>query len=246
MSWQYPLCNQIRLHVEGRIALEDAHRQERTAREILRRLERQPGLILADEVGMGKTFVALAAAISVNLADPEKRPVVVMVPPSLRDKWPGDFRVFVEKCLPEALGSQLRCGRAERAVEFLKLLDDPPERRKSIIFVTHGAMSAGLNDKWVVLALIARTLRGRWGTDEIRQALCQWLGTLLQMNWVERGGKQVWQHLLTNSPEVWLKILHRYGIDPEGDDDEQRMMTRYPRPSLTCCLMWIPLGFMKC
>src|SRR5215831_10285500 len=50
--------SQIRLHVEGRISAEDATRQEATAHEILQRLARQPGLILADEVGMGKTFVA--------------------------------------------------------------------------------------------------------------------------------------------------------------------------------------------
>jgi len=52
----------INLHVEGRITGDDAHRQERSAREILRRLAAQPGVVLADEVGMGKTFVALAVA----------------------------------------------------------------------------------------------------------------------------------------------------------------------------------------
>jgi len=65
----YPLNRKIDLHVEGRISAEDAARQERTAREILARLTRQPGVILADEVGMGKTFVALAVAVSVALED---------------------------------------------------------------------------------------------------------------------------------------------------------------------------------
>ena len=49
---------------EGRISKEDASRQMGTAAEILRRLDRQPGVILADEVGMGKTFVALAVMLS--------------------------------------------------------------------------------------------------------------------------------------------------------------------------------------
>ena len=40
----------------------DARRQRLTAAEILRRFDGQPGQILADEVGTGKTFVALAVA----------------------------------------------------------------------------------------------------------------------------------------------------------------------------------------
>jgi SNF2 family DNA or RNA helicase len=76
----------INLFVEGRIQEYAANRQEDTAREILRRLGNQPGLVLADEVGMGKTFVALAVATSVALSDSQRRPVVVMVPPSLKEK----------------------------------------------------------------------------------------------------------------------------------------------------------------
>jgi hypothetical protein len=53
-----------------------------------------------------KTFVALAVAVSVALSDEAQRPVVVMVPSSLKEKWPKDFEVFVEKCLPEHLGKK--------------------------------------------------------------------------------------------------------------------------------------------
>ena len=94
---------------------------EATAREILRRLEAQPGLILADEVGMGKTFVALAVAASVALH--RKHPVVVMVPPALKEKWPRDLTVFTEKCLEPDLHAKLSYGFAERATQFFKLLD---------------------------------------------------------------------------------------------------------------------------
>ena len=82
-----------------RIPDEDAARQERTAENILKRLARQPGVVLADEVGMGKTFVAMAVAASILIERPNDGPVVVMVPPSLRDKWPKDWKVFREKCL---------------------------------------------------------------------------------------------------------------------------------------------------
>ena len=62
---KYPYGKGIDLHVAGRISLEEAKRQMNTALEILNRLSLQPGVILADEVGMGKTFVALAVAASV-------------------------------------------------------------------------------------------------------------------------------------------------------------------------------------
>ena len=60
MRWE--LSRYVRLGGAGeaRISPEDAERQRGTAAEILRRLEHQPGVVLADEVGMGKTFVALA------------------------------------------------------------------------------------------------------------------------------------------------------------------------------------------
>ena len=160
---RYEYNTDIRLHVEGRIEREDAQRQERTAHEILRRFDTQPGVILADEVGMGKTFVALGTATSVALADRERRPVVVMVPPSLKEKWPRDFKLFSERCLPSALSGKVTCASADRGVAFLKLLDDPPERRKSVIFLTHGAMYRGLQDRWVQLAIIQKARIDREG-----------------------------------------------------------------------------------
>ena len=97
MAWNKSYCDEINLFVEGKILPSDAKRQDVTAREIVKRLQHQPGLILADEVGMGKTFVALSVAVSVSLSDEEQRPVVVMIPSSLKEKWPKDFEVFVEK-----------------------------------------------------------------------------------------------------------------------------------------------------
>lgn len=81
-----------------RVSGRDATRQATTVREILRRLAKQPGLVLADEVGMGKTFVALGVAIAAALSDKQRRPVVVMVPSSLHEKWPRDFGVFRDLC----------------------------------------------------------------------------------------------------------------------------------------------------
>ena len=217
MTNVYPFVDSIQLHVEGRISPEDARRQERTAREILSRLEQQPGIILADEVGMGKTFVALAVAVSVALKNRGKRPVVVMVPSSLKEKWPADFSVFRERCLPTKLASKLRSGSAESAVEFLKMLDDPPDRKRSIIFLTHGAMSRGLNDHWVMLAIICQALHRRRNTEPLKRALYRTLGDLLQMKWAENREPEIWQRLLAAHPSSWLSVAKRSGIQLDDD-----------------------------
>ena len=74
---------------------------------------------------MGKTFVALAVAASVALRDRRRLPVVVMVPPSLKDKWPKDFQLFRERCIvSESSKKYLRYAVADNAIEFLKKLDD--------------------------------------------------------------------------------------------------------------------------
>jgi len=216
MNEWHPFVRDINLFVEGRIQEYAANRQEDTAREILRRLGNQPGLVLADEVGMGKTFVALAVATSVALSDSQRRPVVVMVPPSLKGKWPQDFAVFSDRCLPPEIARQIRGASADSAVEFLKLLDGTKERRSSIVFLTHGAMHRDLNDGWVKLAMIQRALHGRHHTRKLRRALARCAGQLLRLGWVTKS-EEIWERLLDTPPVSWLKILKRHGIDAEGD-----------------------------
>jgi hypothetical protein len=205
MNEWHPFVRDINLFVEGRIQEYAANRQEDTAREILRRLGNQPGLVLADEVGMGKTFVALAVATSVALSDSQRRPIVVMVPPSLKEKWPQDFAVFSDRCLPPEIARQIRGASADSAVEFLKHLDDTKERRSSIVFLTHGAMHRDLNDGWVKLAMIQRALYGRHHTRKLRRALARCAGQLLRLGWVTKS-EEIWERLLDTPPVSWLKI----------------------------------------
>jgi hypothetical protein len=54
------LPESLDLYVKGRLFHADALRQTRSAKAILDRFAFQPGVVLGDEVGMGKTFVALA------------------------------------------------------------------------------------------------------------------------------------------------------------------------------------------
>ena len=206
----------ISLHTD-RVSKEDAERQERTAREILRRLEHQSGLILADEVGMGKTFVALAVASAVALARPEDGPVVVMVPPSLKQKWPKDWAVFFEKCLDPQVCQHLDTKVADSGVAFMKLLDDPPERRKEIIFLTHGALGRSLTDEWIKLAVIRRALLRRMTKEHVRKALPRFVGRLLRHQVVDRKDPDLWNKLLGNPPDRWRGMIARAGIDIYDD-----------------------------
>lgn len=70
-----------------RIERVDGQRQRTTAEAILNDLRDRPGVVLADEVGMGKTYVALAIAASViSSTRGRSGPVVIMVPSRLRRK----------------------------------------------------------------------------------------------------------------------------------------------------------------
>ena len=76
------LSDRFRTHTEPRFE-EDWARQRRTAADILRRLQTIEGVILADQVGMGKTYVALAVVVSQILSTQELGRVVIFVPASV-------------------------------------------------------------------------------------------------------------------------------------------------------------------
>jgi superfamily II DNA or RNA helicase len=217
MSCWHPFNENINLHVADRISVEDAARQKESARAILDRLADQPGVVLADEVGMGKTFVALAVAASVALSD-RKRPVVVMVPPSLKEKWPRDFGVFTEQCVTDELRGRLSFASAETGVQFLKLIDNPRETRPSLIFLTHGAMARSLTDGWVRLAIIHRALYRRHD-QRLRNALGWAAASLVEVASKVGNREDLIPALLSTSPETWLEVMRRYNYEPEDGDD---------------------------
>lgn len=221
MSWNYNLHPAIQLHVPDRIQREDADRQTRTATAILSRLHSMPGQILADEVGMGKTFVALAVALSVALQDKEKRPVVVMVPPGLKEKWPKELNVFKEKCIQSSSPIRIDYGIAENNVQFLKLLDDPFDQRKQIIFLTHSALTRNLTDKWLKLAIIQRALYRR--KDEriakVYKSLNRFGVQLFGLVSITRGYENLIEQLLEKDTSKWKQILIKADVLETEDDD---------------------------
>jgi len=217
MTWAYPFADGIDLHVRQRIADVDARRQQATAAAILRRLTDQPGVVLADEVGMGKTFVALAVAASVTAADAKHRPVVVMAPPILCPKWRKDADLFAKQCL--GLRRPFRCAEVASASAFLKRLDDPEDRRLDLIILPHGCMQPDrrLQDGWIKLAILQRAIQGRHGADAMRERLARWAPDLLRQKWVR--STTIWSRLLQVEPGDWLAVMRGEGVDPEGDGD---------------------------
>lgn len=215
--------------ITGNVPEADQVRQRREVEEILRRFERQPGVILADEVGMGKTFVALAVATSIAFRSPVG-PVVVMAPATLIPKWQQDLKTFCELYMesrrPVAIGEAaqtersapdaLRFAHVKDSAAFLRLLDDPRSTRAHLIFVSHGVMSRRQMDKWVNLCLIAEALRrhGRGGNHaliQVKKVIHRFLAQLLRMAGKESRhdlGEALWQRLLRSPPTRWKKIYN--------------------------------------
>jgi superfamily II DNA or RNA helicase len=77
-----------------RVPARDVERQENTVLRALSLLREQPGVVLADEVGMGKTFEALGVAAAFHHAVPRSRIVVLTPGPDLNGKWANEIAKF--------------------------------------------------------------------------------------------------------------------------------------------------------
>ena len=78
------------------IPLADIERQEDTVIRALNMLDERPGTVLADEVGMGKTYEALGIAAALRHAKRRSRIVVITPGPDLNTKWFSEFSRFRE------------------------------------------------------------------------------------------------------------------------------------------------------
>lgn len=189
-----------------RIPAADGARQLATVQAIVQRLGNQPGLILADEVGMGKTFVALGVGLVAALADKERRPVVVMVPSALSAKWPRDYQVFRELVVQDTKDPNLNFGVADSALDLHRLLDDADKR---LIFLKHGAFHVQRVDAWTRLALIQRAVQGIHLGKERRDALPRWAADLIR-NKSRYGDEELYRRLLKAPSIKWKAIVNDF------------------------------------
>ena len=202
------------------ISLEDAQRQTETAKSVLEDLRSRPGVLLADEVGMGKTYVAMAVVASVIVATRRTHcPVVVMIPRGLRQKWQRDWKQFKTHCVRNHALDWVRDEYALTPTEFFKLLDDRVDQRAHLIFITTGCFSLGLYDPWVKLAMI-RLARGFTKlTDARKGRLYRWAADLVRQFSNYKLTEDVVRRLMNTDVLNWKRVLVAEGILAQDDDD---------------------------
>ncbi|MCG3178257.1 MAG: RNA polymerase-associated protein RapA [Phycisphaerae bacterium] len=176
----------------------DARRQTRTTEEVLQRFfHPRPGKrfelqVLADEVGMGKTFVALATAYSILAHMREGRPesdldgcyqkVLILTPAnsSLFNKWNKEVAEFVRRCvLPryrDEATSWFTAKKVERLDELVAAVRGDTKRR---VLLTNMAILRGAGGKLrhydlkrrFMLGVLFRFWGNRLGLDERERLL---------------------------------------------------------------------------
>lgn len=92
------------------IEKESAELQTNTCSKLVSMLGESPGVILGDDVGMGKTYIAFATAVY-YLSKYPKKPVIIVTPNwLLNNKWYNDISNFIEVNLKKE-GSNLRASQ---------------------------------------------------------------------------------------------------------------------------------------
>jgi len=240
----YELAAELTLgeHLNNRVPHCDQQRQRAEVDHILKRFKNQPGVILADEVGMGKTFVALAVVYCIARRS-KRGPVIIMVPPNLIDKWEQDLRTFCELYLDGPIPINRDCasekelrskrafryGVARHSVELMKLLDDEKRIRCHVVFLGQGAMARRQTDKWIRLALIREALRrhARGGAKrliKVKKVIHRYMAQLLHAIGEESAsdwGEDLWTDLLYSDPMQWKEIYNSTvrGVNRRLNDD---------------------------
>ena len=87
------------LDLGRRVGEETGRSQLEAAVAIYNLLERQRVAYLADEVGMGKTYVALAALALLRHFKPRTRLLVLAPRENIQKKWMKELRTFTEVCV---------------------------------------------------------------------------------------------------------------------------------------------------
>lgn len=104
------------------VAARDIERQEDTVLRALSLLEAQPGVVLADEVGMGKTFEALGVLAARLRERPDARSLILTPGPDLNTKWVKELRAFCDATYPMYREFHGRFGAATTLSELISQL----------------------------------------------------------------------------------------------------------------------------
>lgn len=109
-------------HAGAAVRLHDVERQEDTVLRALALLDQQPGVVLADEVGMGKTYEALGVLAARLHERPDARSLILTPGPDLNTKWRKDLQAFCDADRPMYAGFAGRFAAAESLAELVSHL----------------------------------------------------------------------------------------------------------------------------
>jgi hypothetical protein len=127
------------------ITVSEIERQEDTVIRALDMLNDRPGILLADEVGMGKTFEALGIVAAFKHRDPRSKIVIVTPGPDLNQKWFSEIGRFGE--MFDFGGAACKAGTLTELIEGI--------RKHSIVVapVTVFQSGRGTGDQTYLLSL---------------------------------------------------------------------------------------------
>jgi len=163
------------------ISKAEADRQTETTCSILTSLSNQPGIVLADEVGMGKTYVAMAAIASVLVETKGRPPVVVMTPPGLSSKWRAEWQQFKATCLTDPKKMEIfREKVVANPTDFFRAMGDRADRAH-LIWINTSCFARGLQDPWIKLALCRIARSKTRMSSEARKKFYKWADVLVRM-----------------------------------------------------------------
>lgn len=214
INWSYPRAL-INMGGTEKIDISDAERQSTTAEEIIRRLSNQPGVILADEVGMGKTFVSFAvAAAVVHSTNGRNGPVIFLVPSHMLDKWQSDWDTFCQYCIhDEVLKKKLKMGTLDSVADLLRERERPNAERKSVLLMKLSSFTHRLQDPLFKLAIIKSCFQEYRLGPIVRKRFLKWAPELLfSKGW---SNEKIIDGLLRRDISQWDSYLQSKGRDKE-------------------------------
>jgi len=198
---------------------EDARRQERSAYELTERLTRLPGALLADEVGMGKTFVTFGHIALRAALDPGLRVLVVVPGSDLVDKWERDLMGFVEKpCVAERdLARRLTPRIAKRTDELVSIRGAGVTIATLASATGGGARTPDFDRAFLFEAALVGS--GRW--EKTRRQLARRFGIKALAR--RSAHDQAWLgYTLDRARPVARRALAAFLLNPDPDRDATR------------------------
>lgn len=197
-----------------KIASADGRRQQDTAESIISDLRSQPGVILADEVGMGKTYVALAVIASVLLSQKDdSHPVIVMMPPNLLGKWKKEWDQFKRICCTKSEElNKIPVDHAESPVDFLRFLSLSKSKRPRLIWMKTTCFYSGLDDGWIKLAFIRLAKTNTRLSDSEKSGIYKWATSMVRLRSNKGLTQDVIEKLMILKLSEWNEYLISEGI----------------------------------